>query len=213
MDALNRRLDEINESRQEMSKQINELHEKMNTLVTALLGSSSSKKGGDEKRRLVEETGASADFERTSRSMPVGASAPHSHAPPHQAIARVAKSSSPMPEPILYSSAPIIYKSPVPESKKSWDVKYADYKPTAYTSEQVVNDELADSDLLSMWVKFSSSHRYIYIYYSCNIQTYIYSPITIMLTSIIYLYLSLFEFFSLFFFNLNYLEISTIKLF
>lgn len=158
-----------------MSKQINELHEKMNRLVTALLGTS---KKGDEKI-----TGSVSDFERTSRSMPVGASAPH------QTVARVAKSSSPMPEPILYSSAPIIYKSSVPESKKSWDVKYADYKPTAYTSEQVVNDELADSDLLSMWVKFSSSHRYILL---VNYPNLLYSPITIIFIPIfifIYRYL------------------------
>lgn len=144
------------------SKQIAELNNKLNTLLTELLG----KKYADADSNALQETSMmkkrtidvapqetiSSDFELASRSAPLS-SKPSASASSSR-ISTIKKTTSPLPDSILYSTSPLVYKTPVPESKKSWDVNYVEYNPKLYTSAQVLNNESADSDLITMWEIF-----------------------------------------------------------
>ena len=139
----------MNESRQDMSNRISELHDKIDKLLIALGGSKKSQQPAA--TTIMTSPSTSTVDTRKSAAHSVDTSASKD-----MALTRTQPlSSAPPPERALYSESTSVYKSPVPESKKSWDIKFADYSPTVYTSVQVLNSDLADSDILSMWVKFS----------------------------------------------------------
>ena len=140
----------MNESRQDMSNRISELHDKIDKLLTALGGSKKSQQPVTTTIMTSPST-STVDTRKSAATHSVDTSASKD-----MALTRTQPlSSAPPPERALYSESTSVYKSSVPESKKSWDIKFADYSPTVYTSVQVLNSDLADSDILSMWVKFS----------------------------------------------------------
>lgn len=141
----------MNESRQDMSNRISELHDKIDKLLIALGGSKKSQQPSTTTIMTSPSTSTVTDTRKSAATHSVDTSASKD-----MALTRTQPlSSAPPPERALYSESTSVYKSSVPESKKSWDIKFADYSPTVYTNVQVLNSDLADSDILSMWVKFS----------------------------------------------------------
>lgn len=152
MELINNRLDEMNESRQDMSNRISELHDKIDKLLIALGGSKKSQQPSTTTIMTSPSTSTVTDTRKSAATH----SGVDTSASKDMALTRTQPlSSAPPPERALYSESTSVYKSSVPESKKSWDIKFADYSPTVYTNVQVLNSDLADSDILSMWVKFS----------------------------------------------------------
>lgn len=145
LEIISSRLDELSENKQEMQAKITELSNKMDTLIAHLIkktdvssvGHSSRSGGGDDVRekRKIEV------IEIKEPAIPLSTASVEYHNYEAQ-------------QKVLYSTTPLIYKILVPESKKSWDVRFSSYNPTYYTSPQVLNSDIADSDILSMWVKF-----------------------------------------------------------
>lgn len=153
-------MDELNESRQEMSSRISELHEKMDKLLSALAI------GGGKKMAATTMTAPSTSSATTVERRKVATDSVDSSsaaAARDMELTRMVPLSAPPPstsERTLYSGSTSVYKALVPENKKSWDVKFAEYNPTVYTSVQVLNSDFADTDILSMWVKFSFLRYY-----------------------------------------------------
>lgn len=150
LQILSHQIDEMNESRQEMANRLNELNGKLDRLLFSMTIEKKSATTTHEissklDKQIVNSLAKPSAIERTT-----------------SAIGDLEMSPRMIPLKAVPSqtseSTTLICKTVVPDNKKSWDVKFDDYKPPIYTSAQVLSAEFADTDLLSMWVKLKFSY-------------------------------------------------------